>query len=124
MGITKGDDTSAVMDCAWEVEKVITVHIGSKIGPANAVGIDVRDQENCGRIINLRDFLWSKPIGHWNVWTWKTFPAEKIVHRITSNTRIVSTSVTDTRRIARTHIDPAGADVMGVEGPLWIEDPI
>src|SRR6267154_1851820 len=102
VGVTKRDDATSVVDRTREVKKVITIHIRSKIGPANAVGIDVWNQENCGRIINLRDFLWSKPIGHWNVWTWKAFPAEKIVHRITSNTRIVSTSVTDIGRIAGT----------------------
>ena len=57
VGVTKRDDATAVVDCAREVKEVITVHIGSKIGPANAVGIYVRDEENCGRVVNLRELL-------------------------------------------------------------------
>lgn len=124
VGVTKRDDAASVMDCAWEVEKVIPVHVGAKIRPANAVGIDVRDQKNRGRVVNLRDFLGSKPVGHRNIRTWNAFPTEKIVHGITSNTWIVRSPVTDIRRIAGTHMDAAATNIMGVEGPLWIEDPI
>lgn len=124
VGVTKRDDAASVVDRTWEVKKVITIHIRSKIRPANAVGIDVRNQENRGRVVNLRDFLRSEPIGHRNIRTWKAFPAEKIVHGITSDTWVGRTLVINCGRVAGANIDSGSVNIMGVEGPLWIEDPI
>ena len=59
VGVAKRDDATAVVDGAREVKKVITVHVGSKIGPANAVGVNIWDEENRGRVDNVRDLLWS-----------------------------------------------------------------